>query len=329
MRKLTLMFVLLSCPALLTCGELSAAQSAPVPVILDTDMGSDVDDVGAVAVLHALANRGEARILAMGVSIKNEWTPLCLDALNAYFHRPEIPLGVVKGPALRDSSKYARLIAQEYPHSLQSAASLPDAALLYRKILARQPDGSVVMISIGTLTNLRNLLQTPADESSPLSGVELVKQKVRAWVCMGGKFPKGREFNLVSDGPASAFAIRHWPTPIVFSGHEIGNVIMTGPGLKKAAVASPVRRAFELYNGLTPRASYDQTAVLYAIRGLDGGLAEIWSVKSHGYLDVANDGSDVWRDSDDHRQAYLVEKAPPSTVAKIIEDLMLRAAARK
>src|SRR5580698_7640820 len=113
---------------LLASTSIRAAERQPVPVILDTDMGSDVDDVGAVAVLHALANRGEARILAMGVSIKNEWTPLCLDALNAYFHRPEIPLGVVKGPALRDSSKYARLIAQEYPHTLQTAASLPDAA---------------------------------------------------------------------------------------------------------------------------------------------------------------------------------------------------------
>ncbi len=329
MKKRFSVIVLLSCHALLTCGGLSAAQSAPIPVILDTDMGSDVDDVGAVAVLHALANRGEAKILAMGVSIKNEWTPLCLDALNTYFHRPEIPLGVVKGPALRDSSKYARQIAQEFPHALQSADSLPDAALLYRKILARQPDGSVVLISIGTLTNLRNLLQTQADESSPLGGSELVKQKVRAWVCMGGKFPKGREFNLVSDGPAAAYAIGHWPTPIVFSGHEIGNVIMTGPGLKKAALGSPVRRAFELYNGLTARSSYDQTAVLYAVRGLDGGLADLWSVKSHGYLDVANDGSDVWRDSNDHRQAYLVEKAPPSTVARIIEDLMLPAGARK
>jgi Inosine-uridine preferring nucleoside hydrolase len=329
MRKLTLVIVFLSCPALSTCGALSAAPPAPVPVVLDTDMGSDVDDVGAVAVLHALANRGEAKILAMGVSIKNEWTPLCLDALNTYFHRPEIPLGVVKGPALRDSSKYARQIAQEFPHALQSADSLPDAALLYRKILARQPDRSVVLISIGTLTNLRNLLQTQADESSPLSGVELVKQKVRAWVCMGGKFPKGREFNLVSDGPAAAGAIRNWPTPIVFSGHEIGNVIMTGPGLEKAGLASPVRRAFELYNGLTPRASYDQTAILYAVRGFNGGLTDIWSAKSHGYLDVANDGSDVWRDSNNHRQAYLVEKAPPSTVAKIIEDLMLRPAAHK
>ena len=84
-----------------------AADRHPVPVILDTDMGSDVDDVGSVAVLHALANRGEAKILAMGVSIKNASTPLCLDALNTYFKRPEIPLGVVKGPAFKDMSRYA------------------------------------------------------------------------------------------------------------------------------------------------------------------------------------------------------------------------------
>ena len=160
-------------------------------MILDTDMGSDVDDVGAVAVLHALANRGEAKILAMGVSIKNPWTPLCLDALNTYFHRPEIPLGVVKGAALTDSSKYARQIAQEYPHSLQSADSLPDAALLYRKILARQPDGSVVMISIGTLTNLRNLLQTARRRIQPAQPVwnSSSKKSARgfAW---GARFPR-------------------------------------------------------------------------------------------------------------------------------------------
>ena len=37
----------------------------PVPVILDTDIGPDYDDVGAMAVLHALADAGEARPLAV------------------------------------------------------------------------------------------------------------------------------------------------------------------------------------------------------------------------------------------------------------------------
>ena len=139
----------------------------------------------------------------------------------------------------------------------------------------------------------------------------------------GRQVPQGREFNLVSDGPAAAYAISHWPTPIVFSGHEIGNAIMTGPGLKKVGAATPVHRAFELYNGLALRSSFDQTAVLYAVRGLDGGLANLWSLQSHGYLDVANDGSDVWRNAPKSQQAYLVEKAPAVNVAKVIENLMI------
>src|ERR1700685_390047 len=110
-----------------------AGEHVPVPIILDTDIASDVDDVGAVAILHAMANHGEAKILAMGVCVKNPWTPLCLDALNTYFQRPEIPLGVVKGPAFKERSAYARQIAQEYPHALKRAEDAPDAAALYRQ----------------------------------------------------------------------------------------------------------------------------------------------------------------------------------------------------
>lgn len=315
--------LLLLMMTLLTCSALSAAQRAPVPIILDTDIASDVDDVGAVAVLHALANRGEGKILAMGVCVDNPSSALCLNALNTYFNRPEIPLGVVNGSAVKDTSKYAKEIADKFPHDIDDVDDLLDAPTLYRQVLARQPDGSVVFVSIGMLTNLRRLLESGPDEFSPLGGRDLVKQKVRAWVCMGGKFPKGHEYNLIADGPAAEYTIRNWPTPIFFSGWEIGNAIMTGPGLRKADARSPVRRAFELYNGLKPRSSYDQTAVLFAVRGLDGGLADLWSLQSGGHLVVKQDGSDQWEASGDGRQSYLVQKAAPSTMARIIGDLML------
>ena len=58
------------------------SEPPPVRVIFDTDIQGDVDDVGTVAVLHALADSGEVDILAMGVSSKNPWSPLCLSALN-------------------------------------------------------------------------------------------------------------------------------------------------------------------------------------------------------------------------------------------------------
>jgi inosine-uridine nucleoside N-ribohydrolase len=311
--------------SILSAASLSqAAQPAPVPIIFDTDIMGDVDDVGAVAFLHALANRGEAKILAMGVCVKNPWCPLCLDALNIYFRHPDIPLGVVKGPAHNRASKYAQGIAEEFPHALKSAEDAPDATLVYRQVLAKQPDHSVVMVSVGQLTNFRNLLKTGPDENSKLGGEELVKQKVRVWVCMGGRFPEGREANLVNDGPAAAYGVAHWPTPIIFSGWEIGNEIMTGAGLKTLPAGTPVRRAYELYNGLNNRQSWDQTAVLYAVRGLDGALADYWDVRSNGYLHVNEDGSNVWRESPSKQHSYLVKKMPPAKIAAVIEELMLQ-----
>ena len=40
----------------------------PVPVIFDTDMGNDVDDAIALAMLHALESRGESKLLAVTVT---------------------------------------------------------------------------------------------------------------------------------------------------------------------------------------------------------------------------------------------------------------------
>jgi len=320
MRAPTFVFISL----LLACSLLRAEQPAPVPIILDTDIMSDVDDAGAIAILHAMANRHEANILAIGVCVKNPWSPLCVDAMNTWFGRPEIPVGVVKGAGKDGKSRYAQQIAEEFPHALKSALDAPDATVLYRQILAKQPDKSVVMVSIGLLTNLQNLLKSGPDQYSPLGGVDLVKQKVKAYVCMGGKFPEGKEYNLIADGPAAAYTIANWPTPIVFSDWELGNKIMSGAALKSTPAGSPVRRAYELYNGLKNRQSWDLTAVLYAVRGLNGGLADYWDLHTAGHIVVNQDGSNSWDDSAPTGQhSYLVEKMPPAKIADVLNGLML------
>jgi len=99
---------------------------------------------------------------------------------------------------------------------------------------------------------------------------------------------------------------------------------MTGANLRQAPEETPVRRAYELYNGLNNRQSWDQTAVLYAVRGLEGGLSDYWHLKTEGYLHVNQDGSNVWRTSPDKDHAYLVRKMDPKKIAVVIEELMLR-----
>jgi len=304
-------------------GSAAVRGAAPVKLIHDTDIESDVDDVGTVALLHALADRGEVELLAMGVSAKFEWCAPCLDALNTYYGRPDIPIGVVKGPGVRANSRYAQKIAEEFPHDLKSADEAPDAALLYRRVLAKQPDQSVVIVTVGFLTNVANLLRTEPDQHSPLGGKELVAKKVRAWVCMGGKFPRGKEWNVFRDAAASKYAIENFPRPIVFSGYEIGSRVKTGAKLRETPKSSPIRRAYELYNGLNNRESWDQTAALYAVRGLDGGLAEFWDLKTTGHCHVEPDGTTEWRGAPDKDHTYLVEKKPPEEVAAAIEALMV------
>jgi hypothetical protein len=115
----------------------------------------------------------------------------------------------------------------------------------------------------------------------------------------------------------------------VFSGWEIGQQIMTGAGLSKAPKGTPVRRAYELFNGLNHRQSWDQTAVLYAVRGLDGGLADYWDLQTKGYLHVHEDGSNQWRSSPDKDHSYLVRKMAPDKIAAVIEELMLRPPRRR
>ena len=231
---------------------------------------------------------------------------------------------MLKGPGSSKRSRYAQQIAVEFPRKLKSIDDTPDAAAIYRRVLAEADDESVVMVSVGFLSNLRNLLQTEPDALSPLDGHALVAKKVKAWVCMGGQFPEGREAcNMRRDAAAAAYAIEHWPGRVVFSGGELGIRIQTGAGLTKLPADSPVRRAFELFNGITNRASWDQTAVLYAARGLDGGLQDVWDLRTQGSVHLDEKTAFVqWRDGPQRDHAYLVEKMPPEQVAAMIESLM-------
>ena len=302
-------------------------QEVPVSIIFDTDMGPDFDDAGALAVLHALADSGEARILATISSNQHPTTVPAIDAINTYFGRPDLPIGILRSGGVNDTAEngWAARLAEAFPHD-QTAEDVPDAVTLYRHILAEQPDTSVVVVTVGFLTNLRNLLASEPDSISDLGGRELVAQKVKRLVAMAGAFPEGREFNIYRDAVAGQEALAAWPTPILFSGFEIGEAIMTGNRLVREGNAeSPVHAAYE-YNLRTyadeplaeGRHSWDQTAVLAAVRGPAPYFSAV-----PGRIAVAGDGSNTWTDAQGGSHAYLVQEAPVEETARVIEDLMM------
>ena len=117
-------------------------QPQPVSVIFDTDLGPDYDDVGALAVLHALADSGEAKILATVSSNMYANTVPCIEVINTYFKRPNIPLGAPrKGPDIFDGQRsdedyWTVFLSAHYPHTVKSSADAPDAVEVYRRILS-------------------------------------------------------------------------------------------------------------------------------------------------------------------------------------------------
>ncbi len=300
-----------------------ANSTQPVKVIFDTDIGGDHDDVGAAALLHTLANSGEAEILAMMVSATGEtgiWGPPCLDAINTYYGRPDIPIGALSEGFAYYDSPYNRQIAEEFPHELDR---IWDASTLYRKVLSEQPDTSVVVVTVGYITNIAGLLKSEADEFSDLNGIDLVRKKVKNWVCMGGRFPDGGdETNATSDVLTSKYAIENWPRPILFNGYEIGAKINSGMRLAYLSEPNPVRRAFEVSTCLgCCNCSFDQTAVLAAVR--DPLL--YWDIVSEGYCSMSDDPEigNRWHTSPNKDHAYLIEKMPLRELEDIIEDLMM------
>jgi inosine-uridine nucleoside N-ribohydrolase len=319
-------------PALAAAEE---PQPKPVQMIFDTDIGNDVDDAMAMAVIHALADRGECNLLAVTVTKDNPYAGPCVDLLNTFYGRPDVPIGTVRGGMAPEDGRYIRNLAtaadngqSRYPHDLKSGADAPEAVGLLRKTLAAQPDGSVVMVQVGFSTNLARLLDSKPDEISTLDGKALIKQKVRLLSIMAGAFTPElaekhfREYNVVIDIPTARKLVQEWPTAMVFSGWEIGDAIQH-PGRSiqedfRYVKHHPLAEAYDLYRGKkNDQPTFDLTSVLYAVRP-DRGYFDL---SPPGRVIVDEDGFAHFQPEENGPHRYL--KLTADQIVQVREALVM------
>ena len=295
-------------------------------IIFDSDMGPDYDDVGAITLLYAFADSGYIRILATIASTNYEGVAAVFSVFNIYFKRPDIPIAVPKknGVNIRDPQHWSDTLLANYPHTIVKNDEVPEAVVLYRKVLAGQPDKSVTIVTTGFLTNLTALLQSQPDEFSKLNGQQLVKKKVKQLVSMAGSFPSGSEYNVRIDSTASQFLFTHWPSPILLSGFEIGWPIRTGlPLINNDNIQkSPVKDVFRISIPMNAgdkegRMSWDQTAVLVAAKGF-----EPFFTLRKGTMIVNDNGSNGWSPKGKNH-AYLIARHPPEFIQNLINQWMM------
>src|SRR5262245_5474930 len=121
----------------------AALACAQPPVIFDTDIGNDVDDALALAVLHALESRGECRLAAVTITKDNPWAAPFIDLVNTFYRRPHISVGMTKSGITPQDSPMIRVPAERrradgqpvYPRRLASGADAPEAVALLRSVL--------------------------------------------------------------------------------------------------------------------------------------------------------------------------------------------------
>mmetsp|Transcript_20731 Transcript_20731/g.41094 ORF Transcript_20731/g.41094 Transcript_20731/m.41094 type:complete len:351 (-) Transcript_20731:168-1220(-) len=286
--------------AVFMCGVVATVEASPL-LIIDTDFGgggcADVDDVAALCAMHALADSGEVELLAIIQDTAPAPVAGAISVVNTYYGRGSLevlPIGAYKGTDLDPDGFYLSYVDDllaSFPSEVRNSSMVPDSTDVYRSVLSKQADHSVTISSIGLLTAIKALLESPPDEYSALNGVDLVAQKVKQVAVMGGKYPTsaddGPECNFCGGGrsesdskassAATAFVVQNMPpsVEVVFSGFELGVQVQSGGLLSSCTPATnPCRAAFESYSGGEQgqsRYSWDPLSTLASVLG--GGAA--------------------------------------------------------
>ena len=304
MKRIILMLALVPLLAIgCRTGKQQTADAGTVNLIMETDIGNDVDDALAMDLIYKYMDEGKVNLLGVCINKEGSAPGEFLDILNTWYGHPEVPIGIIREGAdcETDAINYAKAVVDmkdkdgnpAFARTLQNYDNLLEAPELYRKVLSEAADNSVVIASVGFSTNLIRLLETPADKYSKLDGKALVAKKVKLLVTMAGDFenPDLHEYNVAKDIPAAKTIFQEWPTPVVTSPFEVGcQIKYPATSIENDFDWAGLHPVVEAYKAYLPmpydRETWDPTAVLYAVEG------DKWfTVSEPGRITVSDVGS--------------------------------------
>ena len=292
--KHTKTFILLSFAAFLlfACSKEEPTpepQPTAVPqIILDTDIASSTDDLFAMQLLYRYAAQGRCKLLGVVVDRMGDTNAAVADLMNNYYGFPTLPI------ALERNGTYERFsyinyspIAQAtdddgnplFARTYSDYSSIPDGYVLYRRLLAKAADGSVTIMLTGIPSTIANLLASDADQYSSLSGVELVRRKVKRLYFMATKLEPGNDqnvssgYNIMMHPEAAKSLLRMWPdnVDIIISPSAPGNMVEYAPELVISDIdwtdIHPIKQIYMRFDCNTGQRMWDPMLPLQEIEG--------------------------------------------------------------
>ena len=293
-------------------------------LIIETDMGNDIDDALALALALRAVDDGQATLLAVGCHKNCATAAAFTDAVCTWYGHPEVEVAMSATP-VQEFSDYVDYTAceKDFP---KTRTEYPEPVALYRKILAEQPDKSVTFVSLGFGTTLAQLLESGPDEYSPLNGVDLVAKKTVGLSIMAGSYgeKKRAEYNVINDIPAMQKVFAQWPTVIWQNPFEIGKQTMYPGSIIEQNLGydepNPVVEAYKLYRQMPyDRPSWDILSVLYTVQ------PELFTHSVPGTVSVDDEGY-TWF-TPDEKGLHMVLSATldqPQALMKAEQEMTLR-----
>lgn len=303
---------------------------SPIKIIFDTDMGSDCDDAGALALLHHYADQNKAEILTtVYTSGKVPFGAGVVEAVNIYFGRPDLPVGAthddeVGDPVDKMNTEKLAKDTTAFGNTIVHNRDAPLHTALCRKLLAEQPDNSVVYVTVGHTKGLYDLLTSLPDSISEMSGKELLAKKLNRWVALGAlgaDNPQGhytRDWNFFFNGtaPYTAYLVQNFPAPVYYV--DGGRKVMTARGLKHTPAGNIVRTAYRdwLWNVEKKtldeqRPSWDLVTVYFAVEG----SGDFFDIPKLGWLEFEVEKGCRWREGDNGPEQYFVRQMSGTNAA--------------
>ena len=232
------------------------------PVILDMDFCSDVDDAVALRVAANMHNLGiiDLKAVSLCTSDANDTNLRAANGMLNYSGLGLIPIGR-NHQDIPDTSPYWSNMAKHATLDMRSM----DAVKLWRTVIANSPR-KVDIITTGYLTNLQSFMQSPADEISPKTGMELFNENVGNVYITGGVYKSGLDNNFWFTYQAKNslnWILNNTQKSLIFITTDVGGPLNAGHALQKQdkEQKDPLTRALWDWGTNSGRVAWDPAAV--------------------------------------------------------------------
>ncbi len=255
MKKLAFLLILLACPRWAMC----AAAPEKIPILLDTDIGSDIDDAFALALV---LNSPELDLLGV-TTVSGDAEARARLAAKMLEDAGRLDVPVVAGA----SSKPLPIQQCRLADNFKSPSLLPLAAEDFLESEIKRRPGEITVVAIGPLTNVAALLKKYPDAA----------KEIKQIVLMGGSIERGyapdskpeAEYNIKMD-PAAAQAVFTSGVPILMAPLDVTAMLQLDAAARHrifthlSPVTNDLTLLYHLWNNETPTL-FDPMAVALLI----------------------------------------------------------------